>query len=141
MASKICRDCKVEKDQSEFYPSASRPDGLHQCCRSCAAERNRLARFSNMGITEQQFNEMVERQDGLCLICHEPPVARGNVLWAIDHDHACCPGRRSCGECVRGLLCSHCNQAIGLLRDNPDIAMSAAAYLLSTRDVLIGAWS
>jgi hypothetical protein len=31
----------------------------------------------------------------------------------VDHDHACCPGRQSCGECVRGFVHHSCNIGIG----------------------------
>jgi hypothetical protein len=33
----------------------------------------------------------------------------------IDHDHVCCPGRKSCGACVRGPVCSACNTRLGAL--------------------------
>lgn len=40
---------------------------------------------------------------------------RGGIqaLPHIDHDHTCCPGSRSCGNCVRGILCEGCNLQIG----------------------------
>ncbi|WP_180357381.1 endonuclease domain-containing protein [Streptomyces sp. TLI_146] len=28
--------------------------------------------------------------------------------WHIDHDHVCCPHDTTCGERVRGILCSDC---------------------------------
>lgn len=34
---------------------------------------------------------------------------------SIDHDHKCCPGQWSCGECVRGVVCSRCNTNIAHL--------------------------
>lgn len=48
---------------------------------------------------------------------------------AIDHDHACCPGRFSCGECVRGVLCSPCNRILGYAKDDPEILLRLAGYL------------
>lgn len=53
-------------------------------------------------------------------------------IHAVDHDHACCPGGRSCGQCVRGILCRKCNVAIGYLNDDPALAQALADYLNGT---------
>jgi hypothetical protein len=56
---------------------------------------------------------------------------RLKALLVVDHDHTCCPvDKHSCGQCVRGLLCRHCNSAAGLLKDNPESAQRLARYLL-----------
>lgn len=63
------------------------------------------------GLTIEDYNVLVEKQNGLCAICGLPEkTIRGGKLLpiAIDHNH------RS-GE-IRGLLCQSCNRAIGLLK-------------------------
>ena len=40
--------------------------------------------------------------------CSNPNCSITNDLM-IDHDHSCCPEQRSCGKCIRGLLCRGCN--------------------------------
>lgn len=65
--------------------------------------------------------EMASLDAGLpCEIC-------GRTSEAVDHNH-------ETGE-VRGFLCTACNTAIGLLRDNPQIIKAAAAYLERTGHV------
>jgi hypothetical protein len=50
-------------------------------------------------------------------------------VHAVDHDHECCPAGRSCGKCVRGVICRRCNIAIGYLRDDSEFARRCAIYL------------
>jgi len=50
------------------------------------------------------------------------------LLLHVDHDHRHCPKNFGCGECVRGVLCGTCNQALGLLRDKPDVIRGLAEY-------------
>lgn len=79
------------------------------------------------GLTVEEYDAMLEAQGGVCAICGEKCSA-GRRL-SVDHSHACCPGPKSCGACVRALLCMNCNQGIGKLKDNPDLLEAAAEYL------------
>lgn len=77
-------------------------------------QENRLrARCKAYGITVEQYRAMLAAQDGRCGMCNLPEEENG-IMLAIDHDHACCPDPcRSCGRCLRGLLCDPCNRALG----------------------------
>lgn len=78
--------------------------------------RSRLVRY---GLTPEQFDALMDKQDGECAIC-----TRMLVKPFVDHSHAT-------GQ-VRGLLCGRCNTAIGMLDDEPTALMKAAEYLLNS---------
>ncbi len=71
------------------------------------------------GITPEQYDEMVEEQEGRCAICGELPP-EGERLH-VGHCH-----RKGA---LRKLLCRSCNTALGLLRDSPELLRKAAEYL------------
>jgi Recombination endonuclease VII len=96
---------------------------------------NRKYRISSYGLTQEQFDRLLAVQQYTCGMCHEP--FKGQLIH-VDHDHACCQKKnRSCGECVRGLLCHACNIALGYIErryamaraylDNPPALLLAAA--------------
>ncbi len=76
------------------------------------------------GITLEQRDQMLIDQAGRCAICADPMTSP-----CLDHDHACCPGPRACGKCVRGLLCQSCNTVLGRSKDLPHVLEAAAVYL------------
>lgn len=97
---------------------------------------NRKYRISSYGLTQEQFDQLVEAQAHACGMCHEPFEER--QLIHVDHDHECCRGKnRSCGECIRGLLCHTCNIALGHIErryamaraylDSPPVRLLATA--------------
>ena len=79
---------------------------------------------SRYGLDREQWEELRDAQNGVCAICEEPPAKE----FHVDHDHACCPGEKSCGKCIRGLLCEGCNLALGRL-DKPGRLAKALEYL------------
>lgn len=79
---------------------------------------------SRYGITPEELEAIVERQGSKCPICLSPLTTP-----CVDHDHRCCPGKTSCGKCVRGALCGKCNAGIGLLRDDRETLLRAADYV------------
>ena len=82
----------------------------------------------NFGITLTQYNDLLEKQNGVCCICGNPEVTRLNHSeivrnLAVDHCH-------TTGK-VRGLLCTACNQGLGNFRDNPDYLAKAISYVVN----------
>ena len=76
------------------------------------------------GITQQQCDERLLEQGGLCGICQGPETQtyKGTLMClAVDHDHG--TGK------VRGLLCKSCNLAIGKFKESIDIVRRALQYL------------
>jgi hypothetical protein len=72
-------------------------------------QKSKLVRY---GLTQEQFDQRLEDQQNACAMCFKAFAAGGTIC--IDHDHACCPSeKRSCGKCVRGLLCRSCNTSLG----------------------------
>jgi len=75
------------------------------------------------GITAEQYDELLRKQDGNCAVCGRHHLEFARKL-ATDHDHIS-------GE-IRGLLCELCNRKIiGKLRgiEGAEIFRKAAAYL------------
>lgn len=82
------------------------------------ANHARLA--ANYGLTPEQYQAMWDEQAGDCAICGES--MEGETRCHIDHNHTT--------GLARGLLCARCNPGLGHFRDDPDLLLAAAAYLL-----------
>ena len=82
---------------------------------------------STYGITAEHYNNLLDQQNNRCAICREE--SKDGKSLAIDHDHSCCKGKKSCGECVRQLLCGHCNMMLGHAKDNIELLEAAQNYL------------
>lgn len=93
-------------------------------CRDCSVIIKLLQRY---GITLEQYNEKLAQQEGHCAICPATPAEVGTLC--VDHDHSCCPTEKTCGNCLRGLLCYRCNAGIGLLDDSVEKIVAAAGYI------------
>jgi hypothetical protein len=135
---KRCNRCGIEKSVEDFYKSTRSKDGAQGYCKACdkirreSPERMEAKRRSawlwslkRFSLTEEGYQQILEQQNGVCAICEKPD----NIKLAVDHDHACCDGDYSCGNCIRGLLCKRCNMAISLLGDDPHVMTRATSYL------------
>jgi len=139
-ATRRCSLCNVEKQLLDFHRSSREKDGRRYRCKKCVCETNRThyrsGRYSQhrwrQSISRDEYGQMLQSQDGLCLICKQPETSRRKGILkklCVDHSHKCCPGERSCGKCVRGLLCGKCNVGLGLFKDEPSLLRTAAIYL------------
>ena len=117
-----CLGCDRQLPLDSYAPNTKGKMGIRSRCRECECDRLLGIRY---GLSRGAWNRLLELQGGCCAICRDMPGEQGFV---VDHDHRCCPGVYTCGMCVRSLLCSKCNFAVGHLETHPDI-MAAVEYV------------
>jgi Recombination endonuclease VII len=86
------------------------------------ARRTHVLR-TRYGITAEEYDAMLEAQNGVCAICQRE--CRTGMRLAVDHE-------RETGK-VRGLLCRACNGGIGAMQYSVENLERAATYLRSAK--------
>lgn len=100
------------------------PDRIIEQNAKLSEYKSYWSRWSRYGITKADVEAMLTRQRGRCLGCQillEKPC--------IDHNH-------ETGK-IRGLLCSKCNTALGLVNEDPATLRRLMAYLDYDRDKIL----
>ena len=139
LETRICRVCKKDKNLLEdYYLSRKDPTkkssysyGCKECTVKRTVEYNREHSTSvksqylkrNYGLTFEEFESMLSDQDNCCAICGSTKPLGRHKRFNVDHHH-------KTGK-VRGLLCSNCNTALGLVDDNIHTLKSMIKYLES----------
>lgn len=125
----LCSRCKVRPRRYQERDANGRLNPNSRCAechtevtlesrrKQSAEKRLEVSRRDKLraryGLTDEQYLAKLEAQGGVCGACGEP--ANPEVRLHVDHDHKCCPGQNTCGQCVRDLLCTYCNLLVGRL--------------------------
>lgn len=128
---KKCYKCTLVKELDQFaeLPPSTRkahPNLTHNAqCLECSSMSRRSLNARRMFGHRGVILDSQRISGAGCSNC-----GRNDIRIAIDHDHSCCPEvGKSCGKCVRDLLCSNCNTILGLCKDSPDILRDLATYV------------
>lgn len=117
-----CNKCQQDLPRESFCEGINKP----YRCKTCdkvyrQINKNKVREYQlqyKFKISLEDYNRKLVEQNGVCAICGK--VDKTKQL-AVDHCH-------TTGK-VRGLLCSHCNQALGHFRDSINVVKSALEYL------------
>ena len=138
-----CKDCKRQRNKAYYAKNSEQELARNKKYRGANKERlaeikkeynlreapavkNRRLKYVYR-ITLDQYYAMLEDQNGVCAICKKEN--KNGLALSVDHNHQCCVGNRSCGKCVRRLLCNRCNTGIGAFEDDIDLMEAAIEYI------------
>lgn len=137
---KWCRKCQDFRPLGSFQVCRTAPDGLQSLCAACNKAVQTAWRNANrekrrdyqlksllkkFKVTVQDYQNMLHAQNSACAVCQQPESTtwRGTKRsLAIDHCH-------KTGK-IRGLLCTKCNTALGLLKENAAVVKRLHDYIL-----------
>jgi hypothetical protein len=131
-----CKDCGLEahteEDLEGFTKHKPSTHGRRHWCSPCYNKARNQGDYrlnthlrTKFGITLDDYNRILEEQDGRCSICDTTACSTGQRL-SVDHCHDT--------GAVRGLLCRRCNAGCGQFNDSPDLLRKGADYLEAGND-------
>lgn len=126
----VCCECGEEKPLNNFVPDKTGRSkfGKIGFCNQCRSMREKFSKIKRYyGISREEFLEVLEEQNGKCAICDidmETFSFENNKANTLCIDHCHTTGK------FRGLICNNCNRAIGLMKDNENILLSAYKYIV-----------
>jgi hypothetical protein len=121
---KVCKLCGTEKPLDDFYYRKDVKKYRNEC-KECVIERQRVKK---LGVSNLDYEKMFIEQEGQCKICECKLNSSRYTKFAVDHDH-------KTGH-VRGLLCTNCNTALGLMKDSTYRLQKSIDYLNSFKDIV-----
>lgn len=155
---KPCSRCGETKALDEFHVHSQGLGGRQSRCKACTnierrdfralhPERHKeldKARYPDRkrqmrdrflrktyDISIEDYEWMVDQQDGLCAICLKEPVGEYNLsILHVDHDHQI--------GFNRSLLCQRCNLAIGQFDEDIEVMQRAINYIRFYREIFEG---
>jgi hypothetical protein len=151
-----CSKCGLEKELTSFYKNKKNKNGLSKKCKGCDDVRLKLWNKNNpekkrvynkiaakiyrdkhkhkatwkynkrirdikriFGISDEELKNLTEKQNNRCAICNKVFIKTPHIDHIMRYNKVI----------VRGLLCSNCNTAIGLLEENYVLILNAAKYV------------
>ena len=121
----VCKHCDRHLPFEKYPKQVSSPTGRRSKCFRCGSL------WGHYRLTYAEYMDLLVSQGNACAGCRSP-VSDGKDL-VVDHDHNCCSTEYTCGECVRGLLCSPCNIALGQVHDSVEKLEKLINYLKETK--------
>jgi len=119
-----CRICAEEKLLIDYPKNNTYKLGVATICKPCFAKQAKQIRTdkpyrykaTKFNTTEEHMKELLTITS--CEICGNKST---RTYLAVDHDH-------KTGK-IRGMLCDHCNTALGKFKDDINIMKQAIKYL------------
>lgn len=129
----LCEKCRLEKNKQAKIYYKKWHNGLRINEKEKFLIRNKNARLKRKyGITLEGYNQMFEKQNGMCAICELPFKENKTKGWGgkkepcVDHNH-------KTGQ-VRGILCRGCNLALSMIEDE-NFIIKSNQYLKQVREI------
>jgi len=133
--TKKCSKCKNNKPLKDFSKNKNSKDGYHHYCKKCKNDDGRERYKTDVKYRERIRNSALKRkynisydeflikfnsQNGKCGIC-EKELFLDKQNTCVDHNHVT-------GE-VRDVLCSRCNNLVGLSDENVNLLKKVILYI------------
>ena len=116
---RTCAACQEDKPLESYLLKSKNKYSAQ--CRQCRTPAYKP-------IYNIQYQYKVSEEEAIALYEQEFCDICGGQANRVDHNHAT-------GE-VRGKLCHGCNTTLGFMKDDPNLLIAAAAYLLKSTNVL-----